>query len=201
MRRFGQVVGPRGFEFRMRSESPANPHRFDACVGSGAHIDIGITCVQRLSGRHFGRGEDLAHYGRIGFYRDAFPLPEDGGKRHLGKEMLHQRHGAFVVFVAGYGQQDALLAKGSQEGFDAGVGTGVFPEVFPILGDEFGTQGGGSLRGGLSGRQSAFDEFVDAVTHYSLNIFSEIPFYELSLYIRYLQMFSFDLNTHEISLF
>ena len=37
--------------------------------------------------------------------------------------------------------------------------------------------------------------------HYSLNIFSEIPFYELSLYIRYLQMFSFDLNTHEISLF
>jgi hypothetical protein len=39
------------------------------------------------------------------------------------------------------------------------------------------------------------------VTHYSLNIFSEIPFYELSLYIRYLQMFSFDLNTHEISLF
>lgn len=39
------------------------------------------------------------------------------------------------------------------------------------------------------------------VVHYSLNIFSEIPFYELSLYIRYLQMFSFDLNTHEISLF
>lgn len=39
------------------------------------------------------------------------------------------------------------------------------------------------------------------VKHYSLNIFSEIPFYELSLYIRYLQMFSFDLNTHEISLF
>lgn len=39
------------------------------------------------------------------------------------------------------------------------------------------------------------------VDHYSLNIFSEIPFYELSLYIRYLQMFSFDLNTHEISLF
>lgn len=43
---------------------------------------------------------------------------------------------------------------------------------------------------------------IDAmVHHYSLNIFSEIPFYELSLYIRYLQMFSFDLNTHEISLF
>lgn len=39
------------------------------------------------------------------------------------------------------------------------------------------------------------------VDHYSLNIFSEILFYELSLYIRYLQMFSFDLNTHEISLF
>ena len=41
----------------------------------------------------------------------------------------------------------------------------------------------------------------ELVAHYSLNIFSEIPFYELSLYIRYLQMFSFDLNTHEISLF
>ena len=32
------------------------------------------------------------------------------------------------------------------------------------------------------------------VAHYSLNIFSEIPFYELSLYIRYLQMFSFDVG-------
>lgn len=42
---------------------------------------------------------------------------------------------------------------------------------------------------------------LESVVHYSLNIFSEIPFYELSLYIRYLQMFSFDLNTHEISLF
>ena len=39
------------------------------------------------------------------------------------------------------------------------------------------------------------------VTHYPLNIFSEIPFYRLSLYISYLQMFSFGLNTHEISLF
>lgn len=39
------------------------------------------------------------------------------------------------------------------------------------------------------------------VAHYPLNIFSEIPFYRLSLYISYLQMFSFGLNTHEISLF
>lgn len=39
------------------------------------------------------------------------------------------------------------------------------------------------------------------VVHYPLNIFSEIPFYRLSLYISYLQMFSFGLNTHEISLF
>ena len=105
------------------------------------------------------------HYGRIGFYRDAFPLPEDGGKRHAGKEMLHQRHGTFVVFVAGYGQEDTLPAKGFQEGFDAGVGTGVFPEVFPISGDEFGAQGGGSFRGVLPGRKGAFDEFVDAVAH------------------------------------
>lgn len=39
------------------------------------------------------------------------------------------------------------------------------------------------------------------VAHYSLNIFSEIPIYRLSLYIRYLQIFSFGLNTHEISRF
>lgn len=39
------------------------------------------------------------------------------------------------------------------------------------------------------------------VAHYSLNIFSEIPFYRLSLYISYLLMFSFGLNTHEISRF
>lgn len=39
------------------------------------------------------------------------------------------------------------------------------------------------------------------VVHYSLNIFSEIPIYRLSLYIRYLQIFSFGLNTHEISRF
>ena len=39
------------------------------------------------------------------------------------------------------------------------------------------------------------------VAHYSLNIFSEIPFYRLSLYISNLQMFSFNLNTHEISRF
>lgn len=38
-------------------------------------------------------------------------------------------------------------------------------------------------------------------SHYPLNISSEIPFYILSLYIRYLQMFSFGLNTHEISRF
>ena len=42
---------------------------------------------------------------------------------------------------------------------------------------------------------------LQLVGHYSLNIFSEIPFYRLSLYIRYLQMFSFGLNTHGISLF
>ena len=39
------------------------------------------------------------------------------------------------------------------------------------------------------------------VAHYPLNIFSEISFYRLSLYISYLQMFSFGLNTHEISRF
>lgn len=39
------------------------------------------------------------------------------------------------------------------------------------------------------------------VDHYSPNIFSEILFYRLSLYIRYLQIFSFGLNTHEISRF
>lgn len=44
-------------------------------------------------------------------------------------------------------------------------------------------------------------ELLEIVIHYSLNIFSEIPFYRLSLYIRYLQMFSFGLNTHEISRF
>lgn len=42
---------------------------------------------------------------------------------------------------------------------------------------------------------------IQRLTHYPLNIFSEIPFYRLSLYISYLQMFSFGLNTHEISLF
>ena len=41
----------------------------------------------------------------------------------------------------------------------------------------------------------------EVVDHYSLNIFSEIQFYRLSLYISYLQMFSFGLNTHEISRF
>lgn len=38
-------------------------------------------------------------------------------------------------------------------------------------------------------------------THYSLNIFSEIPFYILSLYISYLRIFSFGLHTHKISRF
>lgn len=42
---------------------------------------------------------------------------------------------------------------------------------------------------------------VYIVYHYSPNIFSEIPFYRLYLYISYLQMFSFGLNTHEISRF
>ena len=37
------------------------------------------------------------------------------------------------------------------------------------------------------------------VTHYSLNTFSEIQFYKLSLYISYLQIFSFGLHTHKIS--
>lgn len=41
----------------------------------------------------------------------------------------------------------------------------------------------------------------EIVAHYSPNIFSEILFYMLSLYIRYLQIFSFGLNTHEISRF
>ena len=39
------------------------------------------------------------------------------------------------------------------------------------------------------------------VAHYSLNIFSEIPFYRLYLYVSYLQIFSFGLHTHEISRF
>lgn len=39
------------------------------------------------------------------------------------------------------------------------------------------------------------------VAHYSLNIFSEIQFCKLSLYISYLHMFSFGLNTHGISRF
>ena len=42
---------------------------------------------------------------------------------------------------------------------------------------------------------------VPIFAHYSPNIFSEILFYRLSLYIRYLQIFSFGLNTHEISRF
>ena len=37
------------------------------------------------------------------------------------------------------------------------------------------------------------------VAHYSLNTFSEIQFYKLSLYISYLQIFSFGLHTHKIS--
>ena len=37
------------------------------------------------------------------------------------------------------------------------------------------------------------------VVHYSLNTFSEIQFYKLSLYISYLQIFSFGLHTHKIS--
>lgn len=56
----------------------------------------------------------------------------------------------------------------------------------------------------LEEEATAIDDVVVVgtnVTHYPLNIFSEIPFYRLSLYISYLQMFSFGLNTHEISLF
>ena len=39
----------------------------------------------------------------------------------------------------------------------------------------------------------------EVVDHYSLNTFSEIQFYKLSLYISYLQIFSFGLHTHKIS--
>lgn len=42
---------------------------------------------------------------------------------------------------------------------------------------------------------------IEVVRHHSLNIFSEILFYRLSLYISCLQMYSFGLNTHEISRF
>lgn len=42
---------------------------------------------------------------------------------------------------------------------------------------------------------------IGLVAHYSLNIFSEIPFNRLSLYISYLKMFPLGLNTHEISRF
>jgi chromate transport protein ChrA len=41
----------------------------------------------------------------------------------------------------------------------------------------------------------------EVVDHHSLNIFSEILFYRLSLYISRLQMYSFGLNIHEISRF
>ena len=41
----------------------------------------------------------------------------------------------------------------------------------------------------------------ELVAHHSLNIFSEILFYRLSLYISRLQMYSFGLNIHEISRF
>ena len=40
---------------------------------------------------------------------------------------------------------------------------------------------------------------IQMVGHYSLNTFSEIQFYKLSLYISYLQIFSFGLHTHKIS--
>lgn len=42
---------------------------------------------------------------------------------------------------------------------------------------------------------------VPILAHHSLNIFSEILFYRLSLYISRLQMYSFGLNIHEISRF
>ena len=61
-------------------------------------------------------------------------------------------------------------------------------------------QKGKALKG-LGNNLEALSVFQEVVAHYPLNIFSEIPFYRLSLYISYLQMFSFGLNTHEISLF
>ena len=60
-------------------------------------------------------------------------------------------------------------------------GQPTFPEVWALVADK--------IKG------------LPLVAHYSLNIFSEIPFYRLSLYISNLQMFSFNLNTHEISRF
>lgn len=42
-------------------------------------------------------------------------------------------------------------------------------------------------------------QYNEMVGHYSLNTFSEIQFYKLSLYISYLQIFSFGLHTHKIS--
>ena len=54
---------------------------------------------------------------------------------------------------------------------------------------------------GKAGKGSISFSYGLSVAHYSLNIFSEIPFYRLSLYISYLLMFSFGLNTHEISRF
>lgn len=46
---------------------------------------------------------------------------------------------------------------------------------------------------------STVNSFFRFVAHYSLNTFSEIQFYKLSLYISYLQIFSFGLHTHKIS--
>lgn len=42
---------------------------------------------------------------------------------------------------------------------------------------------------------------TEFVAHYSPNMFSEILFYILSLYINYLRIFSFGLHTHKISRF
>lgn len=44
-------------------------------------------------------------------------------------------------------------------------------------------------------------KYKEILSHHSLNIFSEILFYRLSLYISRLQMYSFGLNIHEISRF
>jgi hypothetical protein len=65
-------------------------------------------------------------------------------------------------------------------------------DALPLLQDFAET-----LRKGLGGLADHLTG--EDVAHYSLNTFSEIQFYKLSLYISYLQIFSFGLHTHKIS--